>query len=69
MINDRPSVILFKPKKRPDGRNVDDYLLKEGDPYFVLEIVPDADTADTYTVQNGAGMLVHISKTDAEIVR
>lgn len=66
MINNRPVVILFKPKKRPDGSNVDDYLLKEGNAYFVLEIAPDSDT---YIVQSGAGMLVHVLKSDAEIVR
>lgn len=66
MINNRPIVILFKPKKRPDGGNVNDYLLKEGDPYFVLEIAPDSDA---YIVQNGAGMLVRVLKSDAEIVR
>lgn len=66
MVNSRPSVILFKPKKRPDGRNVDDYLLKEGDSYFVLELAADSDA---YIVQNGAGMLVRVLKSDVEIVR
>lgn len=66
MINNRPSVILFKPKRRPDGTKVDDYLLKIGDPYFVLEIAADSGA---YIVQNGAGMLVRVLKSDAEIVR
>lgn len=66
MINNRPSVILFKPKRSPDGRNIDDYLLKKGAPYFVLEIAADSDA---YIVQNGAGMLVRVLKSDAEIVR
>ena len=66
MINNRPSVIAFKPKNKVTGRNVDDYILKDGEEYFVLEVSPDSKA---FIVKNGAGILVKVSALDAEIVK
>ena len=65
MNNNRPSVIRFKPKKRPDGRKVDDYLLKEGEEYAVIQMLSNSKY---FFVQNGAGIVVQLAKSDAEIV-
>lgn len=64
MINERPLIIRFKPRNKP-RMDIDEYLLKTGDTYFVLEISADSDK---YIVKNGAGIVVSVSKLDAEIV-
>ena len=64
MINERPLIIRFKPRNKP-RMDIDEYLLKSGDTYFVLEISADSDK---YIVKNGAGIVVSVSKLDAEIV-
>lgn len=64
MINERPLIIRFKPRNKP-RMDIDEYLLKSGDAYFVLEISADSGK---YIVKNGAGIVVSVSKLDAEIV-
>lgn len=64
MINERPLIIRFKPRNKP-RMDIDEYLLKSCDTYFVLEISADSDK---YIVKNGAGIVVSVSKLDAEIV-
>ncbi len=64
MINERPLIIRFKPRNKP-RIDIDEYLLKSGDTYFVLEISADSGR---YIVKNGAGIVVSVSKLDAEIV-
>lgn len=65
MINNRPLFIKFKPRNKP-RMDIDEYLLKSGEEYFVLEISPNSDG---FIVKNGAGVLVRVSVLDAEIVR
>lgn len=64
MINERPLIIRFKPRNKP-RMDIDEYLLKSGDTYFVLEVSADSDK---YIVKNDAGMVVSVSKLDVEIV-
>lgn len=64
MINERPLIIRFKPRNKP-RMDIDEYLLKSGDTYFVLEISADSGK---YIIKNGAGIVVSVSKLDAEIV-
>ncbi|QLF85017.1 hypothetical protein [Escherichia phage vB_EcoD_SU57] len=65
MINERPFVVTFKPRNKP-RMEIDEYLLKYGNSYFVLEI---SAYSDRYIVRNDAGMVVSVSKLDVEIVR
>lgn len=66
MINERPFVVTFKPRRNKPKNEIDGHLLKDGNSYFVLEIPADSDR---YIVRNDAGMVVSVSKLDVEIVR
>lgn len=66
MINNRPFVVTFKPRNNTTRMDIDEYLLKRGNNYFVLEISADSDR---YIVKNDAGIVVSVSKLDVEIVR
>ena len=66
MINNRPFVVTFKPRNNTPRMDIDEYLLKRGNGYFVLEISADSDR---YIVKNDAGIVVSVSKLDVEIVR
>ena len=66
MINNRPFVVTFKPRNNIQRMDIDEYLLKRGGSYFVLEISADSDR---YIVKNDAGIVVRVSKLDVEIVR
>lgn len=66
MINNRPFVVKFKPRNNTTRMDIDEYLLKRGNSYFVLEISADSDR---YIVKNDAGIVVSVSKLDVEIVR
>ncbi len=66
MINNRPFVVTFKPRNNTTRMDIDEYLLKRGNSYFVLEISADSDR---YIVKNDAGIVVSVSKLDVEIVR
>lgn len=65
MINNRPFVVTFKPRNNTPPMDIDEYLLKRGNSYFVLEI---SDDSDSYIVKNDAGIIVSVSKLDVEIV-
>lgn len=65
MINNRPFVVTFKPRNNTTRMDIDEYLLKRGNSYFVLEISADSDR---YIVKNDAGIVVSVSKLDVEIV-
>ena len=66
MINERPMLIKFKPRSNKPRMDIDEYLLKSGEEYFVLEV---SKNTDGFIVKNGAGILVRVSLLDAEIVR
>ena len=66
MINNRPFFVTFKPRNNTTRIDIDEYLLKRGNSYFVLEISADSDR---YIVKNDAGIVVSVSKLDVEIVR
>lgn len=66
MINERPMLIKFKPRSNKPRMDIDEYLLKSGEEYFVLEV---SQNTDGFIVKNGAGILVRVSLLDAEIVR
>ena len=66
MMNNRPFVVTFKPRNNTTRMDIDEYLLKRGNSYFVLEISADSDR---YIVKNDAGIVVSVSKLDVEIVR
>ena len=66
MINNRPFVVTFNPRNNTQLMDIDEYLLKRGNSYFVLEISADSDR---YIVKNDAGIVVSVSKLDVEIVR
>lgn len=65
MINERPYVVTFKPRNKP-RMEIDEYLLKRGNSYFVLEL---SENSDKFIVRNDAGIIVSVSKFDVEIVR
>lgn len=66
MINERPMLIKFKPRNNKLRMDIDEYLLKSGEEYFVLEVSPNSEG---FIVKNGAGILVRVSILDSEIVR
>ena len=66
MINNRSFVVTFKTRNNTPRMDIDEYLLKRGNSYFVLEISADSDR---YIVKNDAGIVVSVSKLDVEIVR
>lgn len=66
MINERPLFIKFKPRNNKHRMDIDEYLLKSGEEYFVFEISPNSAA---FIVKNGAGILVRVSVLDVEIVR
>ena len=66
MINNRPFVVTFKTRNNTPRMDIDEYILKRGNSYFVLEISADSDR---YIVKNDAGIVVSVSKLDVEIVR
>lgn len=55
MINNRPFVVTFKPRNNTPRMDIDEYLLKRGNSYFVLEISADSDR---YIVKNDAVLLL-----------
>lgn len=66
MINERPFVVKFKPRRNIPMMKIDEHSLKVGNSYFVLEL---SANSDRYIVRNDAGMTVSVSKFDVEIVR
>lgn len=66
MINEQQIFIKFKPRNNKHRMDIEEYLLKSGEEYFVVEISPNSDV---FIVKNGAGILVRVSVLDAEIVR
>lgn len=65
MINGLPSFIIFKPRNKQTGLNVNDYLLKEGAEYPVVEFISQNKSV---TVRNNCGILIEVSTLDVEIV-
>lgn len=55
MINNRPFVVTFKPRNNTPRMDIDEYILKRGNSYFVLEISADSDR---YIVKNDAVLLL-----------
>ena len=66
MINNIPFVVTFRPRNNTPLMDIDEYLLKRGNSYFVLEISADSDR---YIVKTDAGIVISVSKLDVEIVR
>lgn len=64
-MNKKPTAVVFKPRNKQTGLNVNDYLLKEGAEYPVVEFISQNKSV---TVRNNCGILIEVSTLDVEIV-